>query len=114
MLATADFEIRARNHYDTTLVDCRVQSQLAPAASAPAGAGPGFVDEWLNGNLPTQNGAGTYLSFSQSISRVLPVVAGANTVYLNCSYVCTDALWWPITITAALANSNPAASITVG
>jgi Collagen triple helix repeat (20 copies) len=112
MLVTTDFEIRVRNTYDTTMTDCRVQSQLAPAAAAPDAAGPGFVDEWINGNLPTQNGAGTYLSFSQSTARVLPVVVGVNTVYLNGSYDCADALWGPITITALLANSNPAATIT--
>jgi hypothetical protein len=112
MLVTTDFEIRVRNTFDTTMTDCRVQSQLAPAAAAPDAAGPGFVDEWINGNLPTQNGAGTYLSFNQSTARVLPVVVGENTVYLNGSYDCADALWGPITITALLANSNPAATIT--
>jgi hypothetical protein len=113
-VVTADFEIRARNTFDTTKTDCRVQSQVSPTAGAPDGGSAGFVDQWLNGNLPTQNADGTYLSFSQSATRIVPVVSGSNTVYLNGSYDCVNAVWGPITITATLVNTNPTSTVAAG
>jgi hypothetical protein len=74
-------------------------------------AAPGFADQWINGNLPTQTGSGTFLGFSASATRVLPIVAGSNTIYLNGATDCPAALWGPITMTAQLAQSNPAATL---
>ena len=113
-VVSADFGVRVHN---TSLTDCHVESQLAtaPAVLTNIQPGttnqPGFVDSWINGNLPTENGAGTYLELQQSVSRVFPVSAGANTVYLNGTYAptgsaCADALWGPITVTAVFANQN--------
>lgn len=112
-IVTANFSTRAHN---TSGVDCRVQSQIAPTAAAPTvpvggASAPGFADQWINGNLPTQNGAGTYLGFSASATRVLPIIAGANTIYLNGASDCPAVLWGPITMTAELAQSNPAATL---
>jgi hypothetical protein len=112
-LVTANFSTRVHN---TTGTDCRVQSQIAPAAAAPTipvggASAPGFADQWINGNLPTQNGAGTFLGFSASATRVLPIVAGTNTIYLNGVSDCPAVLWGPITMTAQLAQSNPVATL---
>jgi hypothetical protein len=112
-LVTANFSTRVHN---TAGTDCRVQSEIAPAAalpSVPAGSAsaPGFADQWINGNLPTQNGAGTFLGFSASATRVLPIVVGTNTIYLNGASDCPAALWGPITLTAQLAQTNPAATL---
>jgi hypothetical protein len=112
-LVTANFSTRVHN---TAGTDCRVQSQIAPTAAPPTipvggASAPGFADQWVNGNLPTQNGAGTYLGFSASATRVLPIVAGANTIYLNGATDCPAALWGPITMTAELAASNPTATL---
>jgi hypothetical protein len=112
-LVTANFSTRAHNATNT---DCRVQSQIAPTAAAPTipvggASAPGFADQWINGNLPTQNGAGTYLGFSASATRVLPIVAGANTIYLNGASDCLAVFWGPITMTAELAGSNPSATL---
>lgn len=102
--------------HNTSGTDCRVQSQIAATAAAPAipvggASAPGFADQWINGNLPTQNGAGTFLGFSASATRVLPIVVGANTIYLNGATDCPAALWGPITMTAELAQTNPAATL---
>ena len=112
-VVSANFSTRVHN---TAGVDCRVQSQIAPTAAAPTipvggASAPGFADQWINGNLPTQNGGGTYLGFSASATRVLPVVAGANTIYLNGASDCPAVYWGPITMTAELAQSNPAATL---
>jgi hypothetical protein len=114
----AQFAVRVRNNFDTTAVDCRVRSQIAglPAAPDPAigptaTSAPGFIDQWVNGNLPTQNGAGTFLGLNQSGSRILPVVAGVNNIYLNGFNGCPGAIWGPITMTAELVQENPAATI---
>jgi hypothetical protein len=119
VLVQADFNIRARNFFDTTSADCHIASQLAAAPAAPTTGSPGYTDQWISGNLPTEYGGGTYLEFNQSTSRVLPVTAGSNAVYLNGvngpsggSPACSDALWGPITLTVALVNSNPASTIT--
>ena len=112
-LVTANFSTRVHN---TAGVDCRVQSQIAATAAAPTipvggASAPGFADQWINGNLPTQNGGGTFLGFSASATRVLPIVAGANTIYLNGVSDCPAAFWGPITMTAELAQSNPSATL---
>jgi hypothetical protein len=112
-LVTANFSTRVRN---TAGTDCRVQSQIASTATPPAiavggASAPGFADQWINGNLPTQNGAGTYLGLSASATRVLPIVVGSNTIYLNGASDCLDALWGPITMTAQLAQTNPTATL---
>jgi hypothetical protein len=113
VLVTANFATRVHN---TAGVDCRVQTQIAPSASLPGvGVGnssaPGFADQWINGNLPTQNGAGTYLGLNASATRVLPVVAGSNTVYLNGTTDCPAVFWGPITLTALFVHDNPAATL---
>jgi len=90
--------------------DCHLQSQLSLSPSAPS-SGPGYDDAYINGNLPTQNGAGTYLEMNFSTSRVFAVSAASTTVYLNGSFDCTDALWGPITMDAVFVQQNPAASL---
>ena len=114
-LVTANFSTRVHNNTNAT-TDCRVQSQIASTAAPPAiavggASAPGFADQWINGNLPTELGGGTYLGFSASATRVLPIVAGSNTVYLNGASDCLDALWGPITMTAQLAQTNPTATL---
>jgi hypothetical protein len=82
---------------------------------------PGYTDNWINGNLPTELGPGTALEMNQSTSRVFPVVAGPNTIYLNGAFTgyaggiddCRGGLWGPISITATFAQSNPDATLTV-
>jgi hypothetical protein len=122
-LVTAQFQVRVHN---TAGTDCHVESQLAAAPAVlgvvlPGNGSAGFVDEWINGNLPTENGGGTYLGQNMSVSRVFPVVAGSNTVYLNGQYNnygtgaanCADALWGPITMSAVFADQNPSSTLTV-
>ncbi len=111
-LVTAHFGMRVRNTHPTTLVDCRTQMQIAATAGQPDPAGPGFADEWINGNLPTEQGGGTYLQLNSSTARVLPVAAGANTVYLNGKSDCAQVLLGPLTMTATLVDSNPTATLT--
>jgi hypothetical protein len=121
-LVTAEFQVRVHN---TSGTDCHIESQLATAPAIigtvqPTQGSAGFVDEWVNGNLPTENGGGTYLGQNMSVSRVFPVTAGSNTVYLNGQYNgygagganCADALWGPITVSAVFANQNPSSSVT--
>lgn len=105
---TASFGVRVHN---SATSDCHVQSQLARAPGTPS-AGPGYMDSWVNANLPTQAGAGTYLQLDASVSRVLPVVAGTNSIYLNGAYDCVDALWGPVSISAVFADHNPSATLT--
>jgi hypothetical protein len=111
VVLTANFATRVHN---TPNVDCRIQTQIAATAAPPSisgGTAPGFADQWINGNLPTQYSAGTYLGLNASATRVLPVVQGANTVYLNGHSDCSAVLWGPITMTALFAQTNPAATI---
>jgi hypothetical protein len=107
--ATVHFGVRVHNTVGT---DCHVQSQLASSPSTTLTPGPGYMDSWINGNLPTENGAGTYLQLDASVDRVFPVVAGTNTIYLNGAYDCADALWGPVSISAVFANQNPTATLT--
>lgn len=120
-LVSAQFQVRVKN---TSGTDCHVESQLATAPAVlgvvqPTGGSSGFVDEWINGNLPTENGGGTYLGQNMSVSRVFSVAAGSNTVYLNGQYNnygagaanCADALWGPLTVSAVFANQNPSSTL---
>jgi hypothetical protein len=121
-LVTASFQVRIHNKAGN---DCHVESQLAGAPAvigdvAPGSGSAGFIDQWVNPGLDTVDGGSTYLGFNGSVSRVLPVIAGQNTVYLNGQYTtytdsthdCTDALWGPITVSAVFANQNPSATLT--
>jgi hypothetical protein len=106
---TANFATRI---HQATATDCRVQTQIAPAAGVPDETAPGFVDQWINGNLPTQFNGGTYLGLNASATRVLPIVSGSNTVYLNGKSDCTAVLLGPVTLTAVLAQNNPSSTLT--
>jgi len=110
---SADFAVRIHNNNTGTGPDCSVQTQIAPAPGQPDAAGPGFASQLVNANLPTQLAAGTYLQLSSSTTRILPVAAGANTVYLNGKSDCLQALLGPLTMTAVFAQSNPAATLSV-
>jgi hypothetical protein len=110
---SAQFQVRVHNAPN---VDCHVQSQIAATPSipnfVPGSTLRGYMDNWINGNLPTENGGGTYLGLDESVSDVLPVVSGANTFYLNGHADCPGALWGPINFTALAVNSNPTATLT--
>jgi len=122
-LVTAEFQVRV--HTDGT-DDCHVESQLATAPAIigvvqPTQGSAGFVDLWINANLPTEIGASTYLGQNMSVSNVFKVVAGTNKIYLNGQFknfgagqdVCADALWGPITMTAIFANRNLSSTSTL-
>jgi hypothetical protein len=112
-VVTANFVVRVRNHFDSTGDDCRVETQIAPTAGAPDETAPGFVDQWVNGNLPTEAGPGTALGLNESTTRVIPVAQGQNIVYLNGEeQQCVGVLLGPLTMTAVLVQSNPAATLT--
>jgi hypothetical protein len=110
---TAQFQVRIHN---TPNVDCHVQNQIAATPTvlsvAPGATPRGYMDNWINGNLPTQFGAGTFLGLDESVSDVLPVVAGSNTFFLNGHADCPGALWGPINFTALSVNHNPTATVT--
>ena len=121
-LVTASFQIRIHN---TLSNDCHVESQLASAPAVigdvqPGGGPAGFIDQWVNPGLDTQDGGSTILGFGGSVSRVFPVLAGQNAVYLNGQYTgytdsthdCTQALWGPVTVSAVFANQNPSSTLT--
>jgi hypothetical protein len=114
VVVTANFAVRVRNNFDSTQIDCRVQTQIAPTAGAPDETAPGFVDQWVNGNLPTEIDGGTFLGLNESATRVLPVAQGQNIVYLNGQeQQCRGVLLGPLTMTAVLVHSNPAATLAV-
>lgn len=106
-LVSANFQVRIHNEAGN---DCHVETQLASAPAVigdiqPGSGSAGFIDQWVNPGLDTVDGGSTYLGFNGSASRVLPVVAGQNTVYVNGQYNnypagsghdCTDALWGPV------------------
>ena len=116
----ARYAVRVRNTFDAvTPADCRVRGQINSLPGAPdpaigpgAASAPGFTDQWINGNLPTELGAGTFLGLNLSGTRILPVVAGVNNVYLNGIHSCAGVIWGPITLTADLVQNNPAATLT--
>lgn len=118
VVVNASFAARVRNRFDSTVADCRVSAQIAGAPGAPAvidpggTTAPGYIDQWVNGNLPTEAGGGTYLGLNMSGTRILPVAAGTNTVYLNGRHSCFEVFWGPITLTATLVESNPTSTIT--
>ncbi len=114
VVVSSHFDIRLKN---TTGLDCTVYARIASAASTsvgcPGGATsncPGYVEAWIAGNTPTQNGAGTYQTFAYSTARTLPVLAGANVIYLNGSTTCLATLWGPISFTATFVDNNTAAT----
>ena len=110
---TAHFAVRVHN---TPNVDCHVQNQIAATPSSPnfvpGTTLHGYMDNWINGNLPTENGGGTFLGLDESVSDVLPVTSGANTFYLNAHSDCSGAFWGPINFTALSVSSNPTATLT--
>jgi hypothetical protein len=119
---TASFQIRIHNNGTN---DCHVESQLASAPAVigniqPGNGSPGFIDQWINAKLDTEDGGGTYLGFNASVSNLFPISAGSNTLYLNGQYNgygagqdnCADALWGPISISAVFANQTPSATLT--
>jgi hypothetical protein len=122
-LVTASFQIRVKNN---PTENCHVETQLASAPAVigkvePGEGSPGFIDQWVNENLPTFKGGGTDLGLSASVSKVFPVTAGSNTVYLNGQftgyatpepYDCPEAFWGPISISAVFANQAPSATLT--
>jgi hypothetical protein len=112
VVVTANWAMRIHNNTNG-VDDCRVQTQIAPAAGVPDDTGPGFADQLINGNLPTELDGGTYLGLNASATRVLPAVAGSNTVYLNAKTNCLAALLGPATVTAMLVQSNPSASLVI-
>jgi len=112
---TSQFEVRVRNTFDRTPpLDCRVESLLASAPGFPGCARsetcnlPGYGQASINANLPTQRDGGSYLGVHQSVARVLPVVRGVNTLYLNGRTGCAHAVWGAMTVTAQLVESGPA------
>lgn len=120
-LVSASFQIRIHNQAGN---DCHVESQLSRAPAvigdvAPGTGSAGFTDQWVNPGLDTVDGGSTILGFNGSVSRVFPVTAGQNTVYLNGQYTnytdgthdCTNALWGPITLSAVFAQANPSATL---
>jgi hypothetical protein len=119
VLVTAHFEIRIRNTFDSTALDCATRTQIAASPATPGTplgsdpTAPGYIAEHINANLPTEQGSGTYFGPDASISRVLPVTGGQdNTVYLNGAYRdngshCAQAIWGPITMTAVFFDKNP-------
>jgi hypothetical protein len=117
VLASAQFGIRVQNGG----ANCQVRSQLASVPFIPAdlvnctgdNCAAGYTDSWVNANLPTQEGIGTYLTLNHSASRLLPVNAGSNTIYLNGSYTCNDAIWGPITLNAVFVQNAPASTFSV-
>jgi hypothetical protein len=110
-------------HFGTVIdvngtADCHVGSQLSlTGGAAPSATTPGYRDVWVNGNLPTELGGGTYLDFNQSASIVIPVTAAATTVYLNgqinvggSTTGCVGAFWRTITLDAIYFQNNPTAT----
>jgi hypothetical protein len=110
---TAHFAVRVHN---TPNVDCHVQNQIAATPSipnfVPGTTVHGYIDNWINGNLPTENAGGTFLGLDASVSDVLPVASGSNTFYLNAHSDCAGAFWGPINFTALSVNKNPTATLT--
>lgn len=112
---TAHYGIRVH----TTGTDCHIETLLDSVARKNFSCDtigcttPGYDDEWINGNLPTQNGSGTFLAFHQSTSRVFSVVGGSSTtVFLNgISPSNCSVLWGPITINAVFFTNNPGATL---
>jgi hypothetical protein len=116
-LVTAQFGIRVRNTFDTSATDCHVQSDLSATPHVPSG-GPGasvqgYIDMWVNGNLPTQAGAGTFGEYHQSVSRIFAITAGNNRFYLNGAHNCQSVAWGPINLTSVFLDSNPGATLDV-
>ncbi len=117
-LVTAHYGVVAANQNGAPDGDCHIGSQLSlTGGQVPNSAQPGFQDVWINGNLPTEFGGGTYLGFDQSVSLVVPVTAAATTVYLNgqinvagSTTGCTGGLWRSITLTAVYFQNNPTAT----
>jgi hypothetical protein len=103
---TAHFGLRLR----PTGANCHVQSLLAAAPTSTFGCdaaacvAPGYVDEIVSGT-------GRSLSLHHSTSRVFPVTAGNNTIYLNGASNGCDVRWGPITIDAVFVAENAGATL---
>jgi hypothetical protein len=118
--ATASYEIRFRNTFDSTApAQCRVESLLGltPGMST-CGANTncvltGYAQNTINANLPTQLGGGAWLGISQTASRVFAIKKGENVIYLNGRTDCADANWGGITMTAIYVKQAPQATISM-
>lgn len=119
--ATALFSVRIKNNFATTKDDCAYETVLAktpgflgcPPVPGGSCALPGYTQGWVNGNLPTFLGEGTYLSFQGAAVTMLPVVRGDNTFYLNGRSSCVDTLWGNLNLTAVFVRSVLPASLAV-
>lgn len=111
---TAHYGLRVH----TTGTDCHIETLLDTIArknfscDTTACSTVGYDDLWVNGNLPTQNGSGTFLAFHQSTSRVFSVAGGSSvTIFLNGIATNCPALWGPITMNAMFVSGNPSATL---
>lgn len=113
-LVMLDAGVRIRNAYDsvpTEQYDCRVVSAISLSGLPPPDirgtlVEPGIAFNWIPGNLPTNVNGGTYLQVSQSTSRIVPVKAGDNKIFVTAATDCLVALWAPITVSVVMLGSG--------
>jgi len=117
--ASAQFVLGIRNKFDSSPVDCLAESAIG---MAPGIVGcisdqdcklAGYVRFFVNANLPTELASGTYLGVPHSVSTVIPVNAGANTIYLNGRTDCAEVFYSSITMNAVFVQNNPVATVSI-
>ncbi|HEX5657962.1 MAG TPA: hypothetical protein VFX59_12240 [Polyangiales bacterium] len=122
VLLSASYEIRVRNSFESSTRDqCSVQTVVSDAQTGGFGSctlgfscnQPGFATNAINANLPTQDGAGTYLGLSQSVSRVLPLKQGLNTYYLIGRTNCPAGIWGAISFSAITVKNGGNATLSI-
>lgn len=116
---SAQFVANARNRFDEeTPSDCSLEFGvgLSPVILGCDGGEctqSGYYRTFLTANTPTQAGAGTYLGLPQSLSNVVPIVAGTNTIFLSHRSDCREVLFHDITMTAVQVVGGQAASLNI-
>jgi len=118
-LVTANYEVRFRNTFDSTKINCRVESLLglttgmSTCPAAQSCALTGYAQNTFNANLPTQLEDGAWLGVTQVASRIFPVKKGDNVIYLNGRTDCAGAYWGALTMTALFVREAPQASVSI-
>jgi len=118
-LVTASYEINVRNTFDSSKINCRVESLLGLTTgmgTCPVGtycALTGYAQNTFNANLPTQFEDGAYLGVTQVVSRIFPVKKGDNVIYLNGRTECAAAHWGALTMTALFVRDMPQSTVSI-
>ena len=117
-LLTMSFLVRLSNN-SGTISSCFVFTKISASQGTPPNdcdGEPGCQRTDLPNSFSSASPGGNYFGLTQSVSRVLPVTKGQNTVYLlGGQHYCSDVIWGKIVMHGVFfpVASNPTSNATI-